>query len=356
MRKIGLVGLGGIANGVHIPGIRRSKDLELVAICDIKPDLLEKYGKELDIPENRRFSDYRDLIACPDVEVVDVATPNRVHAEIAMAALGAGKPTVCEKPLAMDAAEAERVAAAADAAGLPGSVCFSYRFRAAARFARDIVLRGDIGRVYHVSIQYLQGWGLPSLACPLVWRFVKSETGSGALGDLGSHAADLVAFVTGQACRRVVAHCGTEVKERELLSDRSQKGPVDVDDYANFMATLDSGASACFQITRLAFGRGNYQRMEVYGEKGSLVYMLDENGSGTDTLDICMGEAMRRGSTYSRLAIPERYRVDQMQCIADAIAGKTDGLVATFRDGADNMHIMDAVLRSAETGRWEDVV
>ena len=356
MKKIGLIGLGGIANGVHIPGIRKSKDLELAAICDIKPDVLEKTGRALDIPEDHRFSDYRDLIACPDVEVVDVATPNRVHAEIAIAALRAGKPTICEKPLAMDAAEAERVAEAANAAGLPGSVCFSYRFRAAARFARDIVRRGDIGRVYHVSIQYLQGWGLPSANCPLVWRFVKSETGSGALGDLGSHAADLVEFVTGQACRRVVAHCGTEVTERERLDDRSKKGPVDVDDYTNFMAALDGGASACFQITRLAFGRGNYQRMEVYGEKGSLVYMLDENGSGADTLEICMGEAMRSGFTYSRIAIPERYRADQMQCIADAIAGDAHGLVATFRDGADNMHIMDAVLRSAQTGRWEDVV
>ncbi len=356
MKQIGLIGLGGIANGVHIPGVRRSKDMKIVAICDIKPDLLEKIGTALDVPPERRYSDYRDLIDCPDVEIVDIATPNRVHAEISIAALHAGKRIICEKPLAMDAAEAERVAAAADAAGTPGSVCFSYRFRGAARFARDIVLRGDIGKVHHVSIQYLQGWGLASAGCPRVWRFVKSETGSGALGDLGSHAVDLVSFVTGLSCRRVVAHCGTEVKERRLPGDSSCSGPVDVDDYANFMAVLDSGASACFQITRLAFGRGNYQRMEVYGEKGSLVYVLDENGSGADTLDICTGEAMRRGGSYSRLSIPERYRADQMQSISDAIDGKTESLVATVRDGADNMHVMDAVLRSVETGRWEDVV
>ena len=352
MIKIGLIGLGGIMRGVHIPGIKASKDFEIAALCDINRERLDQQGEALLIPPERRFTDYRDLIACPAVDAVDIATPNNVHAEIAIAALKAGKPVSCEKPLALNAADADAVAQAAAESGLPNAVCFSYRFKAAARFARDIVRRGDIGKVHHVSIQYFQGWGLESANCPLVWRFVKSVTGTGALGDLGSHAADLVTFVTGLGIRKVVAHCGTEVHSRPLPEDRSKTGPVDVDDYANFLAELDNGSSATFQITRLAFGRGNYQRMEIYGSKGALVYMLDDNGMGKDTLSICTGEAMRRTGSYSQLEIPERYSAPQMQSIADVFNGKGDGLTATLADGAVNMHVMDAVEKSSENGSW----
>ncbi len=354
MIKVGLVGLGSIMRGVHIPGIRLSADYEIVALCDVKRDVLDQQGVALGVPPERRFTDYRELVALADVDAVDIATPNDVHAEIAIAALRAGKKVSCEKPLALNAADAAKVALVADETGLANAVCFSYRFKAAARFARDIVRGGDLGKIHHVSIQYMQGWGLESVGCPLVWRFVKSVTGSGALGDLGSHAVDLVTFVTGQSCRRVVAHCGTEVHERVLPGDKTQKGPVDVDDYANFMAELDGGASACFQITRLAIGRGNYQRMEIYGAKGGLVYSLDDNGSGKDTLRVCLGEAMRRKGLYQEIEIPPCYKVSQMQCVADVFNGRGDGLVATLADGSANMKVMDAVVKSAEDGTWVD--
>ena len=354
MKKIGLVGIGGIMRWTHIPGILRCPDLRIVALCDIDRKILDETGDKLDIPPERRFTDYRDLIACPEVEAVDIATPNDVHVPIALAAIAAGKPVSCEKPLALNAADAETVAAAAEAAGLPNMVCFSYRFKTAARFARDIVRKGDIGKVHHVSIQYFQGWGLEEAHCPLVWRFVRARTGSGALGDLGSHAADLVTFVTGLACRRVAAQCATAVHERPLPDDPSKTGPVDVDDTANFLAELDGGATCCFQITRLAFGRGNYQRMEIYGSKGALVYGLDADHSGSDTLEICMGKAMRN-SRYVSVDIPDNYKSDQMQTFSDILHGRSDGLGATLADGAANMRVMDAVLEAQASGAWVDV-
>ncbi len=355
MTRLGLIGLGGIMRGAHIPGIQKCPDLSIAALCDINPAVLAEQGEKLGIPESRRFLDYRDLVTCPDVDAVDIATPNDVHAPIALAAIAAGKPLSCEKPLALNAADAEAVASAAQAAGLPNMVCFSYRYKSAARFARDIVRRGDIGRVHHISIQYFQSWGLEDAHCPLVWRFVKARTGSGALGDLGSHAADLVPFVTGLRYRRVVGQCATVVTERPLPGDPSKTGPVDVDDTANYMAEMEGGATCCFQITRLAFGRGNYQRMEVYGSKGALVYTLDADRSGRDTLDLCLGKAMGAGGSYVRVEIPERYHADQERSFADVLNGRGDGLSATLADGAANMRLMDAVLESQRTGRWIDL-
>ncbi len=355
MTRLGLIGLGGIMRGTHIPGIRQCPDFTVAAVCDIDPGALARTADELGIPEDRRFLDYRDLLACPDIDAVDIATPNDVHAPIALAAIAAGKPLSCEKPLALTAAAAESVAAAAKAAGLPNMVCFSYRYKSAARFARDIVRRGDIGRVHHVAIQYFQGWGLEDAHCPLVWRFVKARSGSGALGDLGSHAADLVPFVTGLRYRRIVGQCATVVPERPLPEDPLKTGPVDVDDYANYMAEMEGGATCCFQITRLAFGRGNYQRMEIYGSKGALVYTLDADHSGRDTLDLCLGNAMGAGGSYVRVDIPERYHAAQMQSYADVLQGRGDGLAATLDDGAANMRVMDAVLESQRTGRWIDL-
>lgn len=184
--RIGSVGLGGIWTGVHEPGIRRSPDLELVAICDIDEEKLKAAGEKYGIDEAHRFVDYHDLINCPDVDAVDICTSNDAHFEIGMAAVEAGKPYDIEKPITMTAEEADILANATKEKGIKNMVCFSYRFKAAARYARDLIAQGKIGKVYHVDMQYFQAWGLPRVDCPLAWRFIKNRTGAGALGDLGA--------------------------------------------------------------------------------------------------------------------------------------------------------------------------
>ena len=355
MIKIGLIGLGGIMRGVHAPGIKASGAFEITAVCDINREALDKFGDAYEIPAERRFTDYRDFIACPDVEVVDIATPNDVHVPIALAAVAAGKAYSCEKPVALNAPDAIRLEEATRAAGLPSMICFSYRFVPAARFARDLVRRGDLGEIQHVAIQYLQGWGLPDVDCPLRWRFIKARSGSGALGDLGSHAVDLVSFITGLGVCQVVSQCETVVKERKLQEDPAKVGPVDVDDYANFMAELEGGATCCFQISRLAFARGNYQRLEIYGTRGALVYMLDANADNRGTLDLCIGNAMRNSRSFVRTEVPACYHASQMSAFADILLKRGDGLAATIEDGAENMKVLDAVLASQVSGQWVPV-
>ena len=236
--RVGSVGVGAIWGGVHEPGIAKSPDLTLVAICDIDEKKLEAVGEKYGIPPQYRFTDYRDLVNCDIVDAVDICTSNDAHFKVAMAAVEAGKPFNLEKPITLTAEEADILAKAAQEKNVKNMVCFSYRFKAAARYAKDLIAQGKIGRVYHVNMQYFQAWGLPRANCPLVWRYVKSRTGTGALGDLGSHALDLVRFVTNKEYTRVVGHTGTYVHERPLL-DGKGVGKVDVDDFSNYMADME---------------------------------------------------------------------------------------------------------------------
>ena len=352
--RVGSVGIGGISRGVHLPGIAASSDLELAAVCDIREEALQAAQQAYGIAPERCFRDYRDLIACEDVDVVDISTPNDVHFEVAMAAAKAGKSFCVEKPLTLTAEQADTLARAVEQAGVKTMVCFSYRYKAAARYARDLVRGGTLGKIYHVDMEYSQAWGLPQFGTPRVWRFHKAETGSGALGDLGSHALDLVRFVTGEEYERIVGHAETFVHERKALSGDAVV-PVDVDDFSNMLAQMSSGIAASFRITRFGYGRGNFQRMVVYGEKGSLVYLLDENGSSEDTLDVCLEPLGAENHMFVRVPVPHRYRVDQMQSFADILLGKADGLSATVADGRVNMHAVDAVLASAEKGAWVEI-
>ena len=304
--RVGSVGIGGISRHVHLPGIERSPDLKLVAVCDIDPEALryaqEKYG----IDEAHCFTDYHDLINCPDVDAVDISTPNDVHYEVALAAAEAGKPYAVEKPIVMTGEQADHLAQVTKERGVKSMVCFSYRFKASARYAKDLIERGLIGDIYHVDMQYYQAWGLPMCNTPLVWRFEQKHTGSGALGDLGSHALDLVRFVTGKEYKRLISHTGTFVHEREKL-DSSGMGKVDVDDFSNYFAEMDGGTAATFRITRFGFGRGNYQTMEIYGSRGAIQYELDHAAPDVDEIYVCMGEVGQESHTFTSDAVLCRY-------------------------------------------------
>lgn len=356
--RVGTIGLGGIARAVHLPGVGRSPDLTLAAICDIDAEK-RAYFKELcHIDDAHCFADYNELIRCPDVDVVDICTPNDMHFEMARAAIMAGKPYSLEKPVTLNAAEANELARLTRERHLPNMVCFSYRFKAASRFARELVRGGSIGEVYHVNMQYFMGGALPYRDMPLRWRNIRARAGSGALGDLGSHALDLVRFITGQEYSGVVGHLGTYVKERRL-PDGDGKGVVDTDDFANFSAQMNGGVSASFQITKMAYARSNYQRMEIYGGKGAVIYYLnrrqDDLAADADEIEVCVGSPYDDTRSYTMLPIPARFKTDQMQNFADIVNGCGDELAATIFDGQINMRVIEAVLESTQTRAWVDL-
>ncbi|MDQ0948350.1 putative dehydrogenase [Streptomyces phaeochromogenes] len=231
-------------------------------------------------------TDWRALISREDVDVVDICTPGDSHAEIAVAALAAGKHVLCEKPLANTVEEAEAMAEAAQAAAERGQVAmvgFNYRRVPATSLARQMVAEGRLGTLRHVRVTYLQDW-LVDREFPLTWRLRKETAGSGALGDLGAHIVDLAQYLAGEPVVGVSALTETFVRERPLLSGASsglsaaggsEVGAVTVDDAALFTGRFASGALASFEATRFATGRKNSLRIELNGEKGSLAFDLE---------------------------------------------------------------------------------
>jgi predicted dehydrogenase len=230
-------------------------------------------------------TDWRRLVARDDIGLVDVSSPGNNHAEVAIAALQAGKHVLCEKPLANSVDEAREMVAAAEAAkasGVRSMVGFNYRRVPAASFARQLVSDGKLGDIRHVRAVYLQDWILDP-EFPLVWRLQKEEAGSGALGDIASHIVDLAQFVTGQSVTGVSGLLETFVKNRPLVASTeglrgtasTERGDVTVDDAALFVARMSGGAVATFEASRMAPGRRNGLRLEVNGSRGSLVFELE---------------------------------------------------------------------------------
>ena len=231
-------------------------------------------------------TDWRALVARDDVDVVDVCTPGDTHAEIAVAALEAGKHVLCEKPLANSVAEAEAMAKAAKAArarGVRSMVGFTYRRVPAIKLARNLVADGKLGEVRHVRAQYLQDWLIDPQA-PLSWRLDKTRAGSGALGDIGAHIIDLTQYITGERIVGVSAIMETFVKERPVAASfdglagtaGEGTGPVTVDDAAIFLGRFSGGALATFEATRFATGRKNAIRIEINGTDGSLAFDFED--------------------------------------------------------------------------------
>jgi predicted dehydrogenase len=227
-------------------------------------------------------TDWKSAVTSPDIDLVDITTPNNSHLEMAIASLEAGKSVACEKPLAGTLTEARQMRdAAAKAKKCRTFVWYSYRRVPAVTLAHQLVKDGRIGRIYHVRAYYLQDWAGPEV--PLIWRFSKDIAGSGSHGDLGAHVIDMARFITGEEITEVTgAITETFIKERTIPSAGSAgglaggakagsgMGKVEIDDATLFLARFTGGAIATFEATRFATGYQNKNGVEIHGEKGAI--------------------------------------------------------------------------------------
>ncbi len=232
-------------------------------------------------------TDWQALVASPEIGLVDIVTPNYMHAPPARAAIEAGKPVACEKPIAGTLDDARAMVEAARAKGVKTFVWFNYRRVPAVALAHKMVTSGELGEIRHVRAVYLQDWADESV--PLLWRFEKKWAGSGAHGDLNAHIIDMTRFVTGQEITLIAgAIAETFIKERKLaggtagggLTDGGKaaggKGPVTVDDAVLFLARFSGGAVASFEAARQATGNQNRNGFEINGTKGSLKFNFEQ--------------------------------------------------------------------------------
>jgi predicted dehydrogenase len=316
-------------------------------------------------------TDWRRVLERDDVDLVDVCTPGDTHAEIAIAALEAGKHVLCEKPLANTVAQAEAMAEAAARAaarGVRSMVGFTYRRVPAIGLARELVAQGRLGEIRHVRAQYLQDW-IADPAAPMSWRLQKERAGSGALGDIGAHIVDLTQHVTGQRLTGVSALLETFVKERPLPAAEGSlsgvagqgTGTVTVDDAAVFLGRFDGGALATFEATRFALGRKNAIRIEVNGSRGSLAFDFED----MNVLHFFDGDEPATTAGFRRIVVTEPDHpyvgawwpaghglgyehgfTHQVVDLVTAIA-KGEDPTPSFADGLQVQRVLDAVERSA---------
>lgn len=325
-------------------------------------------------------TDWRAVLERDDVDLVDICTPGDSHAEIAEAALQAGKHVLVEKPLANTVQEAESMAAVARRAreaGVRASVGFTYRRVPALQLARQLVAEGRIGEVRQVRAQYLQDW-LADADAPLGWRLDREKAGSGALGDIGAHIVDMTCFLTGQRFAGVSGMLETFVHERPTgaslagLSGTAGVGygPVTVDDAALATARLESGATVSLEASRFAWGRKNAMRIELSGTQGAIAFDFED----MNVLQVYDASEPARTAGFRRVHVtePEHPYLEawwppghalgyehgfthQVVDLLEAIAAG-ENPAPSFDDGLHVQRVLDAVERSSlNDNRWTEI-
>lgn len=347
---------------------------EMVAICGRHEAATKEAAEHLGWKTYE--TDYTRLVQRDDIDLVDVSTPGYLHKDVVIAALEAGKHVYCEKPLANTLPEAEEMIRAWRKAGTIAMVNFNYRRVPAVQLAKKLIDEGRLGEIRHIRAVYLQDWLLDPQA-PLSWRLKKELAGSGALGDIGAHITDLARFLIGEITD-VVGTLDTFIKQRPVEVEGSggtglsmqagdELGDVTVDDSTTYLARFDTGTTGVFEATRLAPGRRNYNSFEINGSLGSIYFNLerlnelqvyfvedDPDVQGFRTVSVTEANHAYAGNWWPSGHIIgwEHSHVHTVNDLLEGIAsGKNPA--PTFEDGYRCQAVLDAVIRSTETGTWE---
>lgn len=319
-------------------------------------------------------TDWKEVIADPEIDIVDITTPNDSHAEIAIAAANAGKAILCEKPLALNLEQCEAMVAAAEKANVVNMVCHNYRRIPAIAYAKKMIKEGVLGdRIYHYRARYAQDW-IADPEFPLVWRLKADIAGSGTHGDIDAHIIDLGRYLVGEYAE-VCGVMETFIKQRPSLEGvgegltakgGKQLGDVTVDDAVSWIGRFKNGALANLEATRFAYGRKNHITLEINGSKGSLCFNFED----MNRLEYYNAEDPEGQRGFRSILVTEDvhpyagawwppghiigYEHTFVNTFADFIKAVVEGksVQPTFRDGLENERVLDAVSRSAQSRQW----
>ncbi|MGH9314066.1 MAG: Gfo/Idh/MocA family protein [Vicinamibacterales bacterium] len=309
-------------------------------------------------------TEWETVVLRKDIDIVDVSTPGDLHAPIAIAAARAGKVVFCEKPLANTVAEAEKMLAAVEKAGVLHMICHNYRRAPAVMLAKRLIDDGQLGEIWHYRGTYLQDW-IADPAFPLVWRLDKEKAGSGALGDIAAHSIDLARFLVGEIVE-VAGDLKTFIKERPLPGNARKKGRVTVDDAAAALVRFETGAIGTIEATRMAPGRKNYNRFEINGSRGSVAFDLER----MNELEVYLESDPRGVRGFHRVLAtdPEHpyvkswwppghiigYEHTFTHTVFDLLEAMADQQQPSpsFVDGVRNQKVLHAIEQASKTRRW----
>lgn len=346
-------------------------------VVDVNQEMAETARDRFGFEE--ASADWRAVVDRPDIDIIDICTPNNSHAEIAIAAAKAGKHIICEKPLARTGEESKTMLDAVQASGSIHMVAFNYRRTPAVTLAKKLIEEGRIGDILNFRGTYLQDWSADPDS-PLSWRFQKSVAGSGTVGDIGTHVVDFARYLVGEIASvnaLVKTHIATRPKQAGGVDKlgvgggdkNAERGPVDVDDEMLTMLRFSNGAIGSIEATRNAYGRNNFLTFEIHGTKGSLAFnyerrdelqvmFADDVGDARGFRTVYTGPAHPYGSGlwpipalgigYGETKIVECYDL----CTA-IVTGQQPS--PNFEDGYRIALIADAILASGESGQWVDI-
>jgi predicted dehydrogenase len=372
--NIGLIGYGfmGRAHSNAFRKVSNFFDLEyqpvLRAVCARDAEKLKGFAAKWGYESQE--TDWRKLVAREDIDLVDIACPNDMHKEIAIAAAKAGKMILCEKPLSMDGPEGLKMVQAVEKARVPNMVWYNYRRIPAVTLAKQLIDQGKLGRIFHYRAKFLQDWtiskDLPQGGAGL-WRLDVKVAGSGVTGDLLAHCIDTAIWLNG-GFETVNAMTETFIKKRKHnLTGKVQT--VGIDDACAFLARFQNGSLATFESTRYARGHKALYTFEINGEHASLAWDLhdlhrlqyfehrDEGRlRGWRSLHVTDGDHPYMGKWWVP-GLQVGYEHSFVHQVADFLDGVAKGKPAspTFRDALETQFVCDAVLKSAKTRRWERV-
>ena len=350
-----IIGTGGISLQNHLPGLALCPDVKVHALCDANPATLETARQQTGAPI--ATTKWEEIVARDDVHALIIATPNVFHPPVAIAAARAGKHVLCEKPLALSAADAHAMANAADEAKVRHMTAFTYRFVPAMRYLKHLVTRGDLGTPYHYRSCRLQDWGTRNVG----WRQQKNMAGTGEIGDMLSHRIDFAHHLIGPM-KRLVANLMT-------LTPVRGGAPNDTDDWVAILAEFQCGASGVLESSKLASGTNESwrspDRVELNGSEASFSFTTGTwnelqfgkvGGPGLKALPIPPEFYVWPGSPRDPgVGDPlVSFRYDQAVEFVNAIREQRPCAV-TFRDGARMQDVTDAAVKSTATRAWVDL-
>jgi predicted dehydrogenase len=350
--------------------------VQLHTICGRNQAALERAASVLGWQQTA--TDWRQVVADPAIDIIDITTPNDTHCEIAVAAAQAGKAVLCEKPLAMDVPQCQRMVQAVKKAGVVNMVCHNYRRIPAVALAKKMIDNGELGdRIYHYRARYAQDW-IADPNFPLVWRLKKEIAGSGTHGDIDAHIIDLGRYLVGE----VSEVCGlmeTFIKQRPVLDAvgaglgakaGKKTGRVTVDDAVGWIGRFKNGALANLEATRFAWGRKNHITFEINGSKGSLAFDFEDmnrlkffnaadpaHTQGFHDILVTDGGA----HPYIKAWWPGGHIIGYEHTFVNTFADFVDAVVVgksvqpTFEDGLQNERVLAAIETSARTRQWVKV-
>jgi len=372
--NIGLIGCGFMGR-THTNGYKRVNDFfpevdykpVLQTVCARTEEKVQAFANQWGYESIE--TDWRDVVARDDIDAIDICTPNSTHEEIATAAAENGKMILCEKPLARDVAEGERMVEAVEKAGVPNTVWYNYRRIPAVSLIKQIVDSGKLGKIFHYRANFLQDFTInPDVpqGGEALWRLDKEVAGSGVTGDLLAHCIDTAMWLNG-GIKDVSAVTETFVKER-VHQETGEKQKVTIDDACLFHCHFDNGSLGLFEATRYARGHKALYTLEINGANASLRWDLhdlnrleyfdyddDPEVRGWRSIHVTEGEQPYMDKWWVP-GLSIGYEHTFVHQVADFLKSLEKGISCspTFREAQETQKVCEAILNSASSKNWEE--